>query len=486
MASLERLEGEVEYMTSRGAYYFHLMDAILCHGDLERLRRLSAFFARIKKDLPKTVISVELYADQVTEEVAQCMQSFSILDLGLQTTNPETAKAIHRPFSPEKFRKGVSLLHKTTATFNIYLICGLPYETLTTFLRSIQFVLNEKSTRMFVNELCLLNGTELRWRAEEFGYDFDSLPPYQVHGSAWMSRREMNVLRVLSKDIEKRHNLSARSVHNTAPWLGKRTNFNGGTGSLAVCSECSGCCPDCLNAGWQGPPQVAGVVELLKDAADKDMEVSGGDGLTAGAVLMQLSGQFQLAGTARNKLIGPPGLFTRLEVVEWLINRGLWHFKTFIYARAEENIALLGDADILSRAMQNLDTSFKLRGLSDIHPHTEVVLLPGQADPLEYCAAIKSLISHSVLLVTVPEEVQEWGADWKEALASAFDEAIESKCWVKLPLAIAEAVWTSLAPESCSEVIEHLDAFHLISHETNQPPCIRGDAKSQNLPLREE
>lgn len=466
-ASIARLQQEVEFMVGRGAKYFHIMDAILCNTDPARLRQLKEIFASVKERVPKNVVLVELYADRVTPEVAECLAPFSIIDLGLQTTNPETVKAIHRSFAEEKYRQGVELLRQTGSTFNIYLICGLPYETLVSFLKGIRFVLDQSPTRLFINELCLLNGTELRRRAAEFGYAYDPDPPYVVHETAWMSRFILRLVQVMAKALERRYNLSSRSLHTTAPWLPKIAKINSKPLALELREGCSLGCQGCLGA----EPNLidcAKLNQLLEGAADQDVHVFTGDGAGGRPGLLQLAGQLQLAATARNRIIGPLSMFGDREWLDRLIHRGFWHYLTFFRlddgsftAREKELLAIV---DHFNRAVQ-------LVGYAAVQPDLEIVLLPGDANPDRYKEMILELAKRRVTLVSVPIELAEKGIEWEHVLVASFVSAIENRLWLKLPEKIAKKAFASLGETAVDEIVEQLRGFGMISSATAQPPC---------------
>ena len=470
IASIERLRQEAEGMVSLGATYFHVMDPILCNSDLERLRGLTAVFERLRAANPNTVISVEVYANRITEQIAECLKPCTIIDVGLQTTNPDTAKAIHRPFLPEKFRQGVEQLRRTKSSFNLYLICGLPYETLTSYLRGVRFVLDERPTRVFFNELCLLNGTELRRRAEDLGYEFDPRPPYLVTSTAWMSERVLKIAQVLSKEVEKRYNLSARAVHVTAPWLSKETIGKGGRLPVRLNSGCSLKCPGCAAAESTCPAKWDNAEAVLNRAADMDIELTGGDGLVKGP-LLRLIGQLQLAGAARIKVIAPPSTFRDFDLVEKLVHRGVWHFKTFLLASEGES-AVKGDKVAgMMNDLESLNRPFPLRGYAVIRPHLEIVLVADGTVPRQYRTAIESAAGPHVTVITVPESVRKMGDEWVEVLAEAFDEGIASNHWIKVPRAIALRAFESMG--GCDEILGHLEELDLISRVANRPPCFQ-------------
>ena len=468
-ASIERLKREAEHMASLGATYFHVMDPILCNSEFERLRGVTNVFERLRASNPGTVISVEVYAHQITEQIAECLRTFSIIDVGLQTTNEDTAKAIHRRFLPKKFRHGIELLRRANATFNLYLICGLPNETLTSYLRGVRFVRDERPTRVFFNELCLLNGTELRKRAEEFGYNFDSRPPYQVKASAWMSQSILKTAQVLSKEVERRYNLSARAVYSTAPWLPKETVKEEGRLSVHLDAGCSVKYPGCA-AGSSVSKKGNDFEDVLNKAADMDIELIAADGLEKGPIL-RLVGQLQLAGAARIKLITPPRTFRDLDLVEKLVHRGVWHFKTFLPDFGSEIGIARDEHACMMNDLESLNRPFPLRGYAVIRPHLEIVLPAHSITPRDYRETIELASRPHVTVITVPKDVQELGEEWVDELAEAFDKGIVSNHWIKLPRAVAKRAFESV--DGCDEILEHLEVLDLISHEPKLPPWFK-------------
>ncbi|MEZ4599671.1 MAG: radical SAM protein [Syntrophotaleaceae bacterium] len=470
-ASIQRLRDEVAFMVARGARYFHIMDAILCNSDPTRLQGLHEVFYQVKQQIPGSVTSVEVYADRVTDEMAQYLSTFSIIDLGLQSTNPATARAIHRPFSQEKYRQGVERLRRTGSTFNIYLICGLPYETFTSFLRGIRFVLDEKPTRLFINELCLLNGTELRRRADEYGYQYDQRPPYLVNGTTWMPPFILTMAQVLAKVLERHYNLSARSIHSTAPWLPKYPRHEAGRKRLSLQEGCSHGCPGCGNNLVEPQQNRNLAAALLQEAADCDVDVLAGDGVARGRSLLQLAGQLQLSATARNRLIAPLDTFDDPAWLDPLVHRGFWHFKTFLTLNSED----LSAERVLLDKISSFDRSIQLAGYAAIRPHLEVVLYPGTASPQAYRAMVAELARRNVTVVTVPEALPTADGAWEQALYESFSDAITQRLWLKLPPHVARRLVDRLNLDNPEEILSLLDGFNLLSHAGAMPPCFSPD-----------
>jgi len=467
MASVARLKAEAEYMSERGARFFHIMDAILCNSEIERLKQLKEIFVGIRQKNPSSVVLVEAYTDRITDEVAQYMDAFSIIDLGLQTINPATARAINRPFDAEKYRQGLKRLHKTGSTFNVYLICGLPHETLNSFFNGIRFVLQQRPTRIFNNELCLLNGTELRRRAEEYGYEYDPKPPYDVYANKWMTRLEFKFAYVVSKVIERYYNFTVRAIFAAAPWLPKQVNTSGENGRISLASSCSHRCPGCRHAQGSGEPKTLGL-ETLKHATDYDVDIVAGDSITMNRDVMQLAGQLQLCGSARNRLIAPLSTFAQPELLETLIQRGFWHYRAYCTA---------ADGGSVEPGMSNEELAahfnrpFELAGNATFKPYLDIVLHPGTSTPQQYRAELMKLIARKATTITVPTSIPGGDHIWQSMLTETFWDALAKNAWIRLPEATLMRALGEKGLNDVGATIDYLRDFDLISQEQETPPC---------------
>ena len=199
------IENDVRFMLRKGARLFHLLDPIIASHDTGRTRQIMDLFDGFSKEYQDLRLSVEAYAERMDpEDCAVLGQRFVTVDLGLQSLNLETLKAIRRPFRKDRFLKGFEGLRQTHAQTNVYLICGLPFETPESYLRGVNEVVRLNPNQLFLNELVMLNGTELRKQAnekEEWGYVYNPEPPYDVRETHWMQQRQMASLNALSKAI---------------------------------------------------------------------------------------------------------------------------------------------------------------------------------------------------------------------------------------------------------------------------------------------
>ena len=114
------------------------------------------------------------------------------LEIGVQSTNPDTIKAINRVMNVEKLEQIVASVR---AGHNIHqhldLIAGLPYEDFESFGKSFDRVYKMKPQQLQLGFLKVLKGSEMCERAEEFGICYQSCPPYEVLYTRWLDSRQL-------------------------------------------------------------------------------------------------------------------------------------------------------------------------------------------------------------------------------------------------------------------------------------------------------
>jgi radical SAM superfamily enzyme YgiQ (UPF0313 family) len=471
-SSLARLAAEARHMASRGATYFHIMDPILCNSEPERLKGLSGLFRDLSRR-HKMQVSLETYAQHIDDRTAAHLSEFTIIDVGLQSINPATLREIRRSFRRDRFLKGLASIRKVTPNFNIYLICGLPHETLTTFLKGILFVLGERPARIFINELCLLNGTELRWRHAEYGYDFNPSPPYRVYASRWMNHFEMQLANVLSSVVYRGYNSSIRALFPSAPWIRTLALPTGKTVAFELHTECRRTCPGCSAAADSRTTAGPDAWEsLIRDAAGADVEILGADPVHSPAG-RRLSARLQFAGAARLKMTSPPEAFADPEMIEKLVSNGVLHYKTFLAStelQRKEQDPLSDHAEDRLRYLKNITRAFSIKGYSSIRPISELVVIYSGEAPETYRKAVDLACRCNVDLVSIPLILQDRGEAWVREMADCFRENVRTGTWLKVPEGIARAALKDV--RDLEAVLSLLKQLGLLSDEPNTPPCM--------------
>jgi len=127
----------------------------------------------------------EITADLLDEEELELLESLRPglvqFEIGVQTTNPETMKAINRTVDFKKLAENVKRLRKA---HNIHqhldLIAGLPLEDYASFEKSFNDVYRLRPDQLQLGFLKVLKGSLIEKDCEKYGIVYSSEPPYEV------------------------------------------------------------------------------------------------------------------------------------------------------------------------------------------------------------------------------------------------------------------------------------------------------------------
>ena len=200
--SLPRVADAVRHGVDRGVEEVFLLDPTLNQRkDLPDLLRLLAA-ARPAGGRPFRY-GGELVAELVEEEIADLLAAagFHTVEVGLQSVNPGTLRAIQRFHHREKFLRGVRLLKARGIRVRVDLILGLPLETPASARAGIDFVADEGiGEDIQVFELMVLPGTALAGQAAGLGIEHLPRPPYTVLRTPTMTGEEIAEAVAYSED----------------------------------------------------------------------------------------------------------------------------------------------------------------------------------------------------------------------------------------------------------------------------------------------
>lgn len=153
----------------------------------------------------------EISADILKEDEIELLNSFrpglAQLEIGVQSVNPETLKAIRRVMDVERLEKIVAAIHRGENIHqHLDLIAGLPYEDYNSFGVSFNRVYGMKPEQLQLGFLKVLKGSEMHERADEYGICYQSRPPYEVLYTKWLSYEEVLKLKQLEEMVELYYN----------------------------------------------------------------------------------------------------------------------------------------------------------------------------------------------------------------------------------------------------------------------------------------
>lgn len=127
------------------------------------------------------------------------------LEIGIQTTNEETSRAILRHQNFEKLKENI-LKIKDNTIIHTDLIAGLPLEDYNSFKKSFN-----ETFLLFTEELQLgtlkeLKGTHISKTKKDHEYIFSTTAPFEVIQNKYISIDELNKIRTVEKAVDKFYN----------------------------------------------------------------------------------------------------------------------------------------------------------------------------------------------------------------------------------------------------------------------------------------
>lgn len=140
------------------------------------------------------------------------------LEIGVQTTNPETLRAICRNMDIGKLEANVAAIRKGNNIHqHLDLIAGLPYEDYESFGHSFDRVYRMKPEQLQLGFLKVLKGSPMYEKAEEYGIVYLDKPPYEVLYTKWLYYEDVLRLKGIEEMVELYYN-SSQFTH-TLPLL---------------------------------------------------------------------------------------------------------------------------------------------------------------------------------------------------------------------------------------------------------------------------
>lgn len=152
-------------------------------------------------------ISADLLREEEMELMSQMRPGLIQLEIGVQSTNPETIRAIHRHMDLKKLEHCVNRVHSFR---NIYqhldLIAGLPYEDYDIFHQSFNDVYQMKPDQLQLGFLKVLKGSLMQKEAEGYGIVYKEKEPYEVLSTNWLTYGEVLKLKMVESMVEVYYN----------------------------------------------------------------------------------------------------------------------------------------------------------------------------------------------------------------------------------------------------------------------------------------
>ena len=166
----------------------------------------------------------EISADLLREEELALMKTMRPgliqLEIGVQSTNPQTIKAIRRTMDFEKLKGIVDQIHSFGNIHqHLDLIAGLPYEGYDSFHKSFCDVYALRPEQFQLGFLKVLKGSYMMEMTGEYQILYKDREPYEVLSTAWLTYGEILRLKMVESMVEVYYN--SGQFKNTLVFLEK-------------------------------------------------------------------------------------------------------------------------------------------------------------------------------------------------------------------------------------------------------------------------
>ena len=153
----------------------------------------------------------EISADLLREEELALMSTMRPgliqLEIGVQSTNPQTIKAIRRTMDFQKLKGIVDQIHRFGNIHqHLDLIAGLPYEGYDSFHKSFCDVYAMRPEQFQLGFLKVLKGSHMMEMTEEYKILYKDREPYEVLSTAWLTYAEILRLKMVESMVEVYYN----------------------------------------------------------------------------------------------------------------------------------------------------------------------------------------------------------------------------------------------------------------------------------------
>lgn len=206
--SRERVEADLRCILQSGVRQVKFVDRTFNAGEAYAIDLMQFLVDHAPEGMN---FHFELMAHVVSEEFLTFLQTVPKglfqFEIGIQSTNPETLKAVGRTTDFARLSEVVRTIHSYgNIHLHLDLIAGLPYENYASFRNSFNDIYALDSQKLQLGFLKVLKGSGLWTDDEKYGLVYNSEPPYEILTTPWLSYDEMNRLKMLEDVVEKFHN----------------------------------------------------------------------------------------------------------------------------------------------------------------------------------------------------------------------------------------------------------------------------------------
>ena len=152
-------------------------------------------------------VSADIFDAEELDLIGTMRPGLIQLEIGVQSTNPDTIREIHRHMDLVKLKQAVDRVYDYRNTHqHLDLIAGLPYENYESFMRSFDDVYRMRPDQLQMGFLKVLKGSYMEERASAYDLKYREIPPYEVLSTKWLPYSDVIRLKGMEDMVEVYYN----------------------------------------------------------------------------------------------------------------------------------------------------------------------------------------------------------------------------------------------------------------------------------------
>lgn len=152
-------------------------------------------------------VSADIFDEEELELIGKMRPGLIQLEIGVQSTNPDTIREIHRHMDLVKLKRAVDRVYDYRNTHqHLDLIAGLPYENYESFMRSFDDVYRMRPDQLQMGFLKVLKGSYMEEQVAAYDLKYRGIPPYEVLSTEWLPYSDVIRLKGVEDMVEVYYN----------------------------------------------------------------------------------------------------------------------------------------------------------------------------------------------------------------------------------------------------------------------------------------
>lgn len=203
--SKERIQSDLIHIINSGAKIVKLVDRTFNANEKESIEMMNFIVEHARSGM---TFHMELMAHLISEKFLDFLSTLPVhlfqFEIGVQSSNPKTLKAIERVTDLDRLKYVVSKI-KSFGNIHQHVdqIAGLPYEDYESFGKSFDYIYNLGAEKHQLGFLKVLRGSKMKAEAKEHGIVYNSYPPYEVLKTKYISAEEIRKIKIIEDIVEK-------------------------------------------------------------------------------------------------------------------------------------------------------------------------------------------------------------------------------------------------------------------------------------------